>query len=73
MLLSPKRNFLKADSVHQDDEVKFLKDTASKPGASAFSKTLRELLVAYDDLGRSYLPTAPIELAIIKLLGEARG
>ncbi|MEK7586825.1 MAG: DNA polymerase III subunit gamma/tau [Patescibacteria group bacterium] len=70
--LAPKLapNFLQGLS---DDEVKFLKEMASKPGASAFSKTLRELLVAYDDLGRAYLPTAPIELAIIKLLGEARG
>ncbi len=69
--LAPKLapNFLKGLS---DDEVKFLKETALKPASAAFSKTLRELLVAYDDLGRSYLPTAPLELAIIKLLGESK-
>ena len=37
------------------------------PRAVILSQVLRELLVTYDDLGKSYLPQLPLELCLIRL------
>jgi DNA polymerase III gamma/tau subunit len=68
--------------VGEDDSV-FLKklangtakttDTIKVVGGPKFgisSKTLVELLIAYDEIGRAAIPSLPIELAVMKLLGQ---
>lgn len=47
----------------------FIEQTAEKPGAKSLPAVLRELLTAYDDIGRAAVPELPLELALIRLLG----
>jgi len=48
----------------------FLSGLAGKKESSVNEKTLLVLLEAYDQIGRSYVPSLPLELALVKLLGK---
>ncbi|MEK7621819.1 MAG: DNA polymerase III subunit gamma/tau [Patescibacteria group bacterium] len=50
-------------------ERQFVERLAARPESTALSLILRELLVTYDELGRSYLPELPLELAILRIVG----
>ncbi|MEK7569756.1 MAG: DNA polymerase III subunit gamma/tau [Patescibacteria group bacterium] len=50
-----------------EDDLKFLK---SLPAGSLNSKTLVALLDAYQNLDRAFIPELPLELALVKLLGD---
>lgn len=50
-------------------EKKFVEELATCPESTSLSLILRELLIAYDELGRSYLPELPLELAVLRISG----
>ncbi len=51
-----------------ESERKFIETLASRPESASLSLILRELLVTYDELGRSYLPELPLELAVLRII-----
>ncbi|KKW09441.1 MAG: polymerase III, subunit gamma and tau protein [Candidatus Kaiserbacteria bacterium GW2011_GWA2_49_19] len=54
------------------DDFAFIKKLASAADSSISSVLLSELLVAYDAVGRAYIPALPIELALVRLFGAGR-
>lgn len=52
-----------------DKENEFFATLSTKPGAKNLAGALREFLDTYDQIGGSFLPQVPLELAIIKILG----
>lgn len=52
------------------DDFAFLKKLAGVADSTISSALLSELLVAYDAVGRAYIPALPIELSIIRVLGS---
>lgn len=53
-----------------DEDFKFIKSLSEKRDGKVNSNLLKELLVVYDETGRSYIPQLPLELALVKLLGR---
>lgn len=53
-----------------EEDFAFLKELSGKYGANLTSKTLKELLSAYDEMRFTSIPQLPIELALIKLIGD---
>lgn len=51
----------------EETERQFVASLAAHPGSAALSLILRELLVAYDELGRSHIPELPLELAVLRI------
>lgn len=51
-----------------DKENEFFVNLSTKPGAKNLAGALRELLDTYDQIGASFLPQVPLELAMIKIL-----
>ncbi len=49
------------------EEKQFVETLATRPESASLSLILRELLTAYDELGRSYLPELPLELAVLRI------
>lgn len=49
------------------EEVAFLEKLSARADVKHLPKILKELLVTYDDLGHSFLPFTPLELAILRL------
>ncbi len=61
------------DEIKEDvgeDIFKFIISVANNKEAYINSEVLRELLASSFDIGNSAIPTLPIELALIKVLGE---
>lgn len=54
------------------DEEKFLTEVVAKPTSTMLPDLLRELLSASLRLDNPYVPQLPLELALIKLLGEPK-
>ena len=54
-----------------EDDWSFLKEFSGKKGQAINSLTLLEFLNAFDYLGRTAVPSLPLELAVIKLSAEA--
>jgi len=52
------------------EDFEFLKKTSKEIQSKINSNALNELLMAYDAIGRSYISQLPIELALIKILGN---
>lgn len=52
------------------EDFELLKRLSKKEKSLINSNTLNELLLAYDATGRSYIPQLPLELALIKILGQ---
>ncbi len=52
------------------EDLKLLEKIASDADHTISSATLVEMIDAYDQIGRSYIPELPLELALIKLLGK---
>ena len=52
------------------EDFEFLKKLSKETQSKINSKILYELLTAYDAIGRSYISQLPIELALIKILGN---
>lgn len=52
------------------EDLSVLKEIVVEKGSKLSSQTLYELLGAYDDIGHAYAPELPIELALVKLLGQ---
>jgi DNA polymerase-3 subunit gamma/tau len=55
---------------YTEEDFAFLKDLSGKAGANLTSQTLKELLYAYDEMRFSSIPQLPLELALIKLIGD---
>lgn len=53
-----------------DEDFKFIKSLSEKSDGKVNSNLLKELLVAYDETGRTYIPQLPLEMALVKLLGR---
>jgi len=53
-----------------EEDFKFLKDLSGKKGVNLTSQTLKELLYAYDEMRFASIPELPLELALIKLIGD---
>lgn len=55
-------------------EIKFLTSLTASPatGGATLVSLLRELLIAYDELGRAVLPELPLELVLIKLFNKEK-
>ena len=53
-----------------EDELAFLKELSGKKGEAINSSVLLEFLNAYDYLGKSAVPVLPLELALIKTIGQ---
>ncbi|MBL7045049.1 MAG: hypothetical protein ISR98_00405 [Parcubacteria group bacterium] len=47
-----------------------MKKLSKEEKSKVNSNTLNELLLAYDATGRSYISQLPLELALIKILGQ---
>ena len=56
-----------------EEEFAFLKDLSGKSGANLTSQTLKELLYAYDEMRFASIPQLPLELALMKLIGDNSG
>lgn len=52
------------------EDFEFLKKLSAVEKTKLNSNTLNELLIAYDATGRSYILQLPLELALIKILGQ---
>ncbi len=65
---APKLTKAIEDEFSQEDYA-FLKEIAEK-GNMLTSATLQEFLAAYEEIGRTYLPSLPLELALVRLLGQ---
>jgi len=52
------------------EDFELLKKLSGEKESKVNSNTLNELLLAYDATGRSYIPQLPLELALIKILGQ---
>ena len=52
-----------------ETERQFVTALAARPESSSLSLILRELLVTYDEIGRSYIPELPLELAVLRIAG----
>jgi DNA polymerase-3 subunit gamma/tau len=52
------------------EDFELLKKLSGEEKSKINSNTLTELLLAYDATGRSYIPQLPLELALIKILGQ---
>ena len=50
-------------------ERQFVIVLAARPESASLSLILRELLMTYDELGRSYIPELPLELAVFRIVG----
>ncbi len=57
------------DALSADDLV-FLKQYVQGKGANITADVLRELIIAYDELPRAVITELPLELALIRVLGE---
>lgn len=53
-----------------EEDFKYLSELAKKKDLALSSATLVEFLNAYDAVGRAYIPELPIELALVKLVGQ---
>jgi DNA polymerase-3 subunit gamma/tau len=53
-----------------EEDFAFLKQLSGKAGANLTSQTLKELLYAYDEMRFASIPELPLELALIKLIGD---
>jgi len=53
-----------------EEDFEFLKNLSEKKGANITSQTLKELLFAYDEMRFAAIPELPLELALIKLIGD---
>ena len=51
-------------------EFEFVQSLGKHPGVKKFPNVLREFLAAYSELGRSHIPTLPLELAVVRLLPD---
>lgn len=51
-----------------DDEFILIEKIKDHSRAQSLSAVLKELLFAYDEIGRSYLPQLPLELAVIRIV-----
>ena len=56
-----------------DSDFKFLKEMSGKDGARVSSGALGELLEAYSVMRFAYLPQIPLELALMKIIGNNGG
>jgi len=54
------------------EEISFLTDIKDRPSANILPKILKEFLSAYNDIGYSYLPQLPLELALIKIIDSQK-
>ena len=50
-------------------ERQFITSLVTRPESSSLSLILRELLVTYDEIGHSYIPELPLELAVLRIAG----
>jgi len=55
---------------YTENDFNFLKELAGGEGSPINSETLKALLVAYDDSGRSYMGELPLELALIDIVKQ---
>lgn len=53
-----------------EEDFAFLKGLSGKEGAKLTSQTLKELLYAYDEMRFASIPELPLELALMKLIGD---
>ena len=53
-----------------EEDFELLKKLSKEEKSKVNSNTLNELLLAYDATGRSYISQLPLELALIKILGQ---
>lgn len=53
-----------------EEDFAYLKLLAEQKENAISSATLLEMLFAYDFVGRSYIPELPLELALVKIIGE---
>ncbi|MDO8482747.1 MAG: DNA polymerase III subunit gamma/tau [bacterium] len=60
-----------SEEVSPDDFI-FLKKLSDAKDSALSSALLSELLVAYDAVGRAYIPALPIELALVRLFGAEK-
>ena len=56
-----------------EEDFGFLKKLAGEAGANLTSQVLKELLSAYDEMRFAAIPELPLELALIKLVGDNSG
>ncbi len=52
-----------------ESELKFISETA-KGGGDFSSKTVTSLLSAYEEVGKAYISSLPLELALVKIINE---
>ncbi|MFA6338698.1 MAG: DNA polymerase III subunit gamma/tau [Candidatus Paceibacterota bacterium] len=57
-------------SDFSEEDAELFKELSQRKDLNINSGTLLEFLNAYDNVGKSYLPELPLELALIKLLGQ---
>lgn len=55
---------------YTEEDVALLKELAGKDGARLTSRALKELLTAYDEMRYAAIPELPLELALIRIIGE---
>jgi DNA polymerase-3 subunit gamma/tau len=55
-----------------EDEYDLIKKIIDHDNSRYLSAILKELLYAYDDTGKTYLPELPLEIAIIKIIGSMK-
>ena len=52
------------------EEQEFITSLTKHTGATELPKIIRELLAAYDEITTTYLPTLPLELALVRIMGQ---
>lgn len=55
-----------------EEELDFLRKLAAQKPAVALSAILKEFLVAHQEIGSAYIKQLPLELALVRILGQTR-
>ncbi len=69
MRVAPGKKNLYENSVSEDD-AKWLAELLGKNAAAVDSAKLSRLIDAMNEIGRSYLPYLPIEMAVVEMMGK---
>lgn len=67
--LAPELKISIKDEVGED-ELQKLEDLAKHENADSLPAILKELIYTYDEIGKTYLPHLPLEIAIVKIVSK---
>ncbi len=59
------------ESEFSEEDFKFISESSENKDAKISSATISEMLTAYDQVGRAYIPQLPLEMVLVKLTADS--